>query len=49
MCTFKEKGFETGEPAELQTGHTGDAIVTQMQNLQAAHQWLQAATLPGFP
>lgn len=49
IYTFEKKGFETGEPAELQIGHIGDAIVTQMQNLQAVHQWLQAAALPGFP
>lgn len=49
ICTFKKKSFEIGEPAELKIGHIGDAIVTQMQNFQAAHQWLQTTTLTIFP
>lgn len=49
MCTFKKERFKIGEPAELQIGHIDDAIVTQMQNLQAAHQWLQTVSVPGFP
>lgn len=47
--TLKEERFEIGEPAELQIGHIGDAIVTQMQHLQALHQWLQTDSGPSFP
>lgn len=47
--TLKKKCFKIGEPAELQIGHIGDAIMTQMQHLQAAHQWLQAGSGPSFP
>lgn len=49
MCTLKKERSKIGEPAELQIGHIGDAIVTQMQNLQAAHQRLQTASVPSFP
>lgn len=47
--TLKKERFKIGEPAELQIGHIGNAIVTQMQHLQAAHQWFQTASGPGFP
>lgn len=47
--TLQEECFKIGEPAELQIGHIGNAIVTQMQHLQAAHQWLQTDTGSGFP
>lgn len=49
LHTLKEECFKIGKPAELQIGHIGDAIVTQMQHLQAAHQRLEAATGPSFP
>lgn len=31
--TLEKECFKIGKPAELQIGHIGDAIVTQMQHL----------------
>lgn len=47
--TLKEECFKIGEPAELQIGHIGDAIMTQMKHFQASHQWFQAAGGPSIP
>lgn len=47
--TLEEECFKIGEPAELQIGHIGDAIVTQMEHLQTSHQRFQAAGWPRIP
>ena len=47
--TLKKECFEIGEPAELQIGHVRDAIVAEMQHLQAGHQRLQASRRQRLP